>query len=275
METRQAAILARIRSLIEERGYDAVSVDAMAAAAGISKATLYRIFPSKETVRQALLAAGVAPERLDTRDGREALLDAAMEVFATQGYAGATVDAIAQAAGMSKAGFYWHFESKEAIFAAVVARYAPFATVERIISAGEHAGDDPRAVLTGILTAITTAIMPRFTLFRTIMLEAFQNPVMGAAVARNILGVVLPMLGGYLTRQMAAGRLRPMHPALAIQSLIGPLFINLLTREMFTLQFAVMPPIETAIAHIVTTFLDGTLVHPAVREGRIAHGRNG
>ena len=275
METRQAAILARIRPLIEERGYDAVSVDAMAAAAGISKATLYRMFPSKEAVRQALLAAGVPPERLDARDGRETLLNAAMEVFATQGYAGATVDAIAQAAGMSKAGFYWHFESKEAIFAAVIARYAPFATVERIINAGEYAGDDPHAVMTSILTAITTAIMPQFTLFRTIIVEAFQNPAMGAAVERNVLGVVLPMVGGYLMRQMAAGRLRPMHPALAIQSLIGPLFIHLLTREMFAAQFAVAPPIEAVIAHIVQTFLDGALVHPAGSEGRIAHGRNG
>jgi AcrR family transcriptional regulator len=274
MEARQVAVLARIRPLVEERGYDVVSVDAMAAAAGISKATLYRIFPSKEVVRQALLATGVAPERLDTRDGREALLDAAMEVFATQGFAGATVDAIAQAAGMSKAGFYWHFESKEAIFAAVVARYAPFAAVERIISAGEQADDGPHAVLIAILTAIVAAITPRFALFRTIMLEAFQNPAMGAAVARNVLGVVLPMVGGYLTRQMAAGRLRSMHPALAIQSLIGPLFIHLLTREMFASQFAVTPPIETVITHIVTTFLDGALVRPAGSEGRTAYGRN-
>jgi len=274
LQYRQNAILGRIRPLIEERGYDAVSVDAMAAAAGISKATFYRIFPAKEAVRQALLAAGVAPERLDARDGREAVLDAAMDLFATQGYAAATVEAIAQAAGLSKAGFYWHFESKEAVFAAVIARYAPFTTVERIVIEGEGVGDDPYLVLTRILTAVVAAITPRFALFRTIMLEAFQNPAMGAAVARNVLGVVLPIIGGYLTRQMAAGHIRQMHPALAIQSLIGPLFIHLLTREMFASQFAVAPPIETVIAHIVTTFLDGALVRPAESEGRVAHGRN-
>lgn len=274
MEVRQQAIIARIRPLIEERGYDAVSVDAIAAAAGVSKATFYRIFPSKEAVRAALRAAGVAPEQLDARDGREALLDAAMDIFAAQGYAGATVDEIAQAAGMSKAGFYWHFESKEVVFATVIARYAPFAAVEHIISASEHAADDPHTVLTGILTALTAAIMPRFMLFRTIMLEAFQNPAMGTAVASNVLGVVLPMVGGYLTRQMAADRLRPMHPALAIQSLIGPLFIYLLTREMFASQVAVMPPMNAVIAHIVTTFLDGALVRPAGSEGKIAHGHN-
>ncbi len=276
-ETRdkRLTIIERIRPLIGERGYDSVSVDAMAAAAGVSKATFYRIFPAKEVVRQALLAAGVAPERLEARDGREALLDGAMVVFAAQGYAGATVDAIAQAAGMSKAGFYWHFESKEAIFAAVIARYAPFATLERIVMEGEQAGDDPHVVLTYILTAVSAAIAPYFALFRTILLEAFQNPAMSAVFARNVLGVVLPIVGGYLTRQVAAGRLRPMHPALAIQTLIGPLLIHLLTREMFASQFAMSPPIEAAIAHIVTTFLDGALVRPAESEGRIARGHNG
>ena len=77
MNAKQARFLAQVRPLVEERGYDAVSVDAMAAAAGISKATFYRLFPAKEAVRAALLAAGVAPEQLGARDGREAILDAA------------------------------------------------------------------------------------------------------------------------------------------------------------------------------------------------------
>jgi len=265
-DEKRTRILDRIRPLIEARGYDGVSVDAMAAAAGISKATFYRVFPAKEAVRETLLAAGVAPDRLGARDGREALLDAAMDVFATQDYAGATVDAIAQAAGMSKAGFYWHFESKEAIFAAVVAHYAPFETVEQIIADGEQANDDPHAVLTRILTAIVAAVTPRFTLFRTILIEAFQNPVMGAAVARNILGVVLPLAGGYLTRQMAAGRIRQVHPAVALQTLVGPLFFHLLTREMFTAQIGMMPPIERVIEQIVTTFLDGVTVRPSAHD---------
>src|SRR5262245_13294378 len=111
-DQRQEAIT-RIAPVVEARGFEAVTVAAMARAAGISRATFYRIFPSKEAVREALGVAGVPPERLDTRDGKEVLLDAAMEVFASAGYGNATVDGIAQAAGMSKAGFYWHFERSE------------------------------------------------------------------------------------------------------------------------------------------------------------------
>ncbi len=265
METRQRDTIARIRPLIEERGYDAVSVAAMAAAVGVSKATFYRIFPTKEHVREALRAAGVSPERLGARDGREALLDAAMDVFAAEGYTNATVDAITQAAGMSKAGFYWHFAGKEAIFVAVIARYAPFAAIGQVIATGEAAGDDPRTVLIGVLTALVAALTPRFALFRTIFVEAIQNAEVGAIFLREVLGVAMPLVGGYLTRQMAAGRIRQMPVVLALQSLIGPLFFNLLTREMFTRQGMALPPIDVAVAQIVETFVDGVSAKPVDR----------
>jgi AcrR family transcriptional regulator len=48
------------------------------------------------------------------------LLDAAAKVFADRGYRGATVDAIATEAGLSKGTFYWHFDSKEQLFLALL-----------------------------------------------------------------------------------------------------------------------------------------------------------
>ncbi len=47
---------------------------------------------------------------------RERLFEAAKEAFTRQGYAGASVDVIAETAGFSKGAFYSNFESKEAIF---------------------------------------------------------------------------------------------------------------------------------------------------------------
>lgn len=51
--------------------------------------------------------------RLETRTK---LLDSAAQWFATGGYAGASVDLIAETAGYSKGAFYSNFDSKEAIF---------------------------------------------------------------------------------------------------------------------------------------------------------------
>ncbi|MEA2438884.1 MAG: hypothetical protein QOH76_308 [Thermoleophilaceae bacterium] len=63
------------------------------------------------------------PASGDPRSGRsrESLLDAAARVFTERGYRGATVDAIAEAAGLSKGAFYWHFESKDELMLAVLA----------------------------------------------------------------------------------------------------------------------------------------------------------
>jgi AcrR family transcriptional regulator len=51
---------------------------------------------------------------------RAELLDAAAVVFAERGYRVATVNDIVRAAGLSKGTFYWHFGSKEELFAALL-----------------------------------------------------------------------------------------------------------------------------------------------------------
>lgn len=53
-------------------------------------------------------------------DTRAELLDGATKVFAERGYQAATVDEIVAKAGLSKGTFYWHFESKEELFATLL-----------------------------------------------------------------------------------------------------------------------------------------------------------
>lgn len=71
-----------------------------------------------------------------------ALLDAAAEVFATQGYAKAGTNAIAAAAGASPGTLYQFFKNKEAIAEALTARY-----VERLRAAHGEAFDPAVASL--------------------------------------------------------------------------------------------------------------------------------
>ena len=51
---------------------------------------------------------------------RERILDAAMETFARYGYRRASMDQVAEAADLTRQALYHHFESKEALFRAVV-----------------------------------------------------------------------------------------------------------------------------------------------------------
>lgn len=51
---------------------------------------------------------------------RQQVLDAALEVFARDGYGNAAVDDIARASSTSKGGVYFHFPSKQALFLALM-----------------------------------------------------------------------------------------------------------------------------------------------------------
>jgi AcrR family transcriptional regulator len=54
------------------------------------------------------------------RATRAALVDVATELFAANGYEATAIPAVLQAAGVSRGALYHHFESKEALFEAVV-----------------------------------------------------------------------------------------------------------------------------------------------------------
>jgi AcrR family transcriptional regulator len=89
----------------------------------------------------------VEEERLATLSGEErrtdAILDAAYGVFSTKGYHNATVDDIAQQAGVSKGTCYQYFSGKEEIFLATLDR-----TLAKILAEAEGAAAGATDALT-------------------------------------------------------------------------------------------------------------------------------
>ena len=61
------------------------------------------------------------PSRIQTRN-RKRILEAALDVFSVEGYRGATLDQIAQAAGLSKPNILYYFDGKEAIHVTLLNR---------------------------------------------------------------------------------------------------------------------------------------------------------
>src|ERR1700730_11096107 len=65
------------------------------------------------------------PRRVEPGDAKAALLAAALTLFARHGYAGTSIRAIAREVGLSESVLYAHFDSKRAIFEAVLAQLCP------------------------------------------------------------------------------------------------------------------------------------------------------
>lgn len=68
---RQDAIVTAVNRLLASKGYDAMTVDEVAAEAGLAKASLYKLFPSKEELAGAAMV-GVLDRALAFVDGLRA-----------------------------------------------------------------------------------------------------------------------------------------------------------------------------------------------------------
>ena len=76
--------------------------------------------PTATHHRAARLDRRTRSARANPRDARAALLRAAAAVFAERGFQDASVEDIARRAGYSKGAIYWHFESKDDLFLALL-----------------------------------------------------------------------------------------------------------------------------------------------------------
>ena len=62
----------------------------------------------------------LVPLKKEPTDPRQKILDAALKIFARNGYAGASVQEIVDQAGVTKPTLYYHFKSKAGLFQALV-----------------------------------------------------------------------------------------------------------------------------------------------------------
>jgi TetR/AcrR family acrAB operon transcriptional repressor len=82
----------------------------------------------------------------EAQETRNRILDAAEAVFHERGVAHASLDQIAQAAGVTRGAIYWHFKDKADLFEAMMDRVT--LPLEDILArAGEGAHADPLALL--------------------------------------------------------------------------------------------------------------------------------
>lgn len=85
---------------------------------------------------------------------RDALVDAAMELFAEQGLTGPSLDAICARAGFTRGAFYVHFKTRDDLIVAVIDKVLG-GFIDAIISAASGAED---AELATIVRAFTFAV---------------------------------------------------------------------------------------------------------------------
>jgi TetR/AcrR family transcriptional repressor of mexJK operon len=117
------------------------------------------------------------------------------------------MDAVAKAAGVSKATVYAHFNSKDELFAAIVTRICGQLT--RDIKAVIEAGLPLRQALLGIGERFLEVLTDpkRVRMFRMVMGQVDRFPELGRVFYRSGPLVMQDCLAGYLEQAAAAGGL--------------------------------------------------------------------
>src|SRR5215831_18118839 len=185
----------RILAATRERFTQGVapSLAEVAQTAGISRATLYRAFSSRDELLRAL---AFEPEV----ESRERLLAKALEMLGQHGLAALSMDALADAAGVSRATVYRLFPGKAALFREVVKTYAPF---ERLALLLEQVADrPPQEVMPQVAHVIVELFGTRVGLYRTLAFEISRESRETEEAARSVLGRGIGSLLDYLHRQV-------------------------------------------------------------------------
>jgi len=150
------------------------------------------------------------------RKNSEAILDAALDVFSTHGFRGATLDQIAEVAGLSKPNLLYYFPSKEAIHTALLSELLD--TWLDPLRAMDRNGDP--------MTEIMSYVRRKLEMSRDFPRESrlFANDILqGAPFMRGAIEGDLKRLvdekSGILRHWMAEGRIATLPPAHLIFSI--------------------------------------------------------
>jgi AcrR family transcriptional regulator len=216
--------------------------------AGVSRATFYRHFGSRQSLLESV--------QLEPRpDARSRILAAARDMLVTTSLDELSMDALATAAGVSRGTLYRLIPGKAPLLAALIQAYSPFEQVRKIIA--DHPDDPPEAVLPQIGRAVVGVAGERLGLMRAVFHEITARSGPGMDGMGPLFAQTLGLLSTYMARQMAAGRIRPMHPILALQAFIGPIFFHLMTRPTIERVVDLSVDPEAAVDELVAAALEG------------------
>jgi TetR/AcrR family transcriptional repressor of mexJK operon len=164
---------------------------------------------------------------------REAIAQAALTLFASDGYERTSVDAIAAEAGVSKRTVYSHYGDKESLFLSVV-RDTYEAMLARIAEIVDRVPweRDVAGALTDCVTQITRSIArapERATLARLLITEAPHFPALIDLLHAR---AVTPLIAAPLAALGRSGRLAVTDPAQAAEHLAALTFDQVSSRSL-------------------------------------------
>jgi AcrR family transcriptional regulator len=222
----------------------------LAVAAGVSRATFYRTFETRDALFEAL---DLQPEP----GARERILEAAFNLVGAHGLNALSMDDLAIQAEVSRATLYRLFPGKPALFSSLVHKYSPLDPVSQLLDTWR--GEPPEILMPEIARTVYRTFYSdgesRIGILRAIFFEISSLSPDAVEAVHDALRTVVGSFAMYVMEHMRAGRLRKMHPVLALQSFVGPIMFHLLTRSLAERMLGLHIDGEQAVTELAENWL--------------------
>ncbi|ALL13152.1 TetR/AcrR family transcriptional regulator [Caulobacter henricii] len=205
-----------------------------------------------------MLPPGEPKFRRRPADRPEEILAAALEVFAERGFAAARVEEVARRAGVSKGAVYLYFETKEALFRAVVTQsIAP--NLNQVI--GLTAVEVPfESTVRAVFTMISQRMASDWRMsgvIKLVIAESRNQPELARIWHEAMIAPALGLASRLIEAGQRQGAVRHGDARYFAMGLMGPVLLSTLWRETFEPIGAEPVQIDRLIAQHVETCLKG------------------
>lgn len=174
---------------------------------------------------------------MEKQKTKQRILDAALELFSTQGFEATSIAQIADAVGVRKASLYSHFDSKQDILDRLIESIMEDYTKHSVRSLADRIGDelDPD----GVVQLVTEQI--RYTVHdehisrarKMLTIEQYRNSQLAELKTRQSYTDVLAFAEALMERLVSEGKLKPLDTQMMAAQFAFPIsvWMSLCDRE--------------------------------------------
>lgn len=174
---------------------------------------------------------------MEKQKTKQRILDAALELFSTQGFEATSIAQIADAVGVRKASLYSHFDSKQDILDRLIESIMEDYAKHSVRSLADRIGDelDPD----GVVRLVTEQI--RYTVHdehvsrarKMLTIEQYRNPQLAELKTKQSYTDVLAFAEALIERLVSEGRLKPLDTQMMAAQFAFPIsvWMSLCDRE--------------------------------------------
>lgn len=199
-----------------------------------------------------------AKTRLPAAERRASIVDAAVELFSKRGFRATTTRELAAACGVSEPVLYQHFETKRALYDAILESQAANddgGIVVSQLAAATVAGDNEKFFGTlgaALLDWYTND--PRYA--RLLMFAALEAHELSELFFQRKVVAFYDLIINHVRKQIGAGRFRPIDPLLAARIFSGTIAHQGIVYAIYCPGFLPAPK-EEIVQNAVAIFLKG------------------